>query len=141
MSVPELINIKSETQNTLDMYGSQVNTVGSYAYNCLLAPPPCRTRCPIHPTLSSGLGRTRQRTCSNPHSMCGYRSTNGSTASRSQNNAACSTIHLLFGAVNSGRTVYCQGKLTKTTYGRDHHPSCFSYWLGRWWSPRGNVLR
>jgi uncharacterized protein (DUF1501 family) len=28
-----------------------------------------------------------------------------------------------------GRTVYCQGKLTNTTYGRDHHPSCFSYWL------------
>jgi len=28
-----------------------------------------------------------------------------------------------------GRTIYCQGKLTKTTYGRDHHPNCFTYWL------------
>ncbi len=25
-----------------------------------------------------------------------------------------------------GRTVYCQGKLTPTNYGRDHHPRCFS---------------
>jgi uncharacterized protein (DUF1501 family) len=28
-----------------------------------------------------------------------------------------------------GRTIYCQGKLTKQNYGRDHHPNCFTYWL------------
>ena len=28
-----------------------------------------------------------------------------------------------------GRTVYCQGKLTRTNYGRDHHPRCFSMWM------------
>ncbi len=28
-----------------------------------------------------------------------------------------------------GRTVYCQGKLTKENYGRDHHPRCFTTWL------------
>jgi uncharacterized protein (DUF1501 family) len=28
-----------------------------------------------------------------------------------------------------GRTVYCQGKLTKDTYGRDHHPKCFTIWM------------
>jgi uncharacterized protein (DUF1501 family) len=28
-----------------------------------------------------------------------------------------------------GRTTYCQGKLTPTEYGRDHHPRCFSVWL------------
>jgi arylsulfatase A-like enzyme len=28
-----------------------------------------------------------------------------------------------------GRTVYCQGNLTKGDYGRDHHPRCFSLWL------------
>jgi uncharacterized protein (DUF1501 family) len=28
-----------------------------------------------------------------------------------------------------GRTVYCQGKLSEQTYGRDHHPNCFSMWL------------
>jgi hypothetical protein len=27
-----------------------------------------------------------------------------------------------------GRTVYSQGKVTETTYGRDHHPRCFSMW-------------
>jgi len=27
-----------------------------------------------------------------------------------------------------GRTIYSQGKLTPTNYGRDHHPRCFSLW-------------
>ena len=28
-----------------------------------------------------------------------------------------------------GRTSYCQGKLTPTDYGRDHHPRCFTTWM------------
>ena len=28
-----------------------------------------------------------------------------------------------------GRTIYCQGGLSKTNYGRDHHPRCFSIWM------------
>jgi arylsulfatase A-like enzyme len=28
-----------------------------------------------------------------------------------------------------GRTAYCQGKLAKDNYGRDHHPRCFTMWL------------
>ncbi len=35
-SVPELMDISGESQNTLDMYGCQPGD-GSYAYNCLLA--------------------------------------------------------------------------------------------------------
>src|SRR6185369_1424341 len=28
-----------------------------------------------------------------------------------------------------GRTTYSQGKLTPTSYGRDHHPRCFTVWM------------
>ena len=28
-----------------------------------------------------------------------------------------------------GRTIYCQGGLTKENYGRDHHPRCYSMWM------------
>ena len=28
-----------------------------------------------------------------------------------------------------GRTAYSQGKMSANTYGRDHHPRCFSIWL------------
>jgi uncharacterized protein (DUF1501 family) len=28
-----------------------------------------------------------------------------------------------------GRTIYCQGRLSRENYGRDHHPRCFSVWM------------
>jgi len=28
-----------------------------------------------------------------------------------------------------GRTAYCQGEIDKLTYGRDHHPRCFTMWM------------
>ena len=28
-----------------------------------------------------------------------------------------------------GRTTYCQGELSDTNYGRDHHPRCFTIWM------------
>ena len=28
-----------------------------------------------------------------------------------------------------GRTIYCQGQLTTTNYGRDHHPRCWTMWM------------
>jgi uncharacterized protein (DUF1501 family) len=28
-----------------------------------------------------------------------------------------------------GRTVYCQGKIEKDNYGRDHHGRCYTIWM------------
>ncbi|PYV68315.1 MAG: hypothetical protein DMG97_25115 [Acidobacteria bacterium] len=39
-----------------------------------------------------------------------------------------------------GRTVYCQGKLTGTNYGRDHHPRCFSIWMAGGGIQRGLTI-
>src|SRR5260370_13129173 len=38
-----------------------------------------------------------------------------------------------------GRTVYSQGTLTKTNYGRDHHPRCFTGWMAGGGVKRGMV--
>jgi uncharacterized protein (DUF1501 family) len=38
-----------------------------------------------------------------------------------------------------GRTIYSQGGLTKTSYGRDHHPRCFSIWMAGGGS-RGGIV-
>ena len=39
-----------------------------------------------------------------------------------------------------GRTVYSQGRLTKTNYGRDHHPRCFTMWMAGGGIKPGTVL-
>ena len=36
-----------------------------------------------------------------------------------------------------GRTIYSQGKLTEKSYGRDHHPSCFTMWMAGGGAQRG----
>lgn len=28
-----------------------------------------------------------------------------------------------------GRTIYSQGEISKSNYGRDHHPRCFTMWM------------
>ena len=38
-----------------------------------------------------------------------------------------------------GRTIYSQGKLTPTNYGRDHHPRCFSLWMAGGGAKPGTV--
>ena len=38
-----------------------------------------------------------------------------------------------------GRTVYTQGKLSKTNYGRDHHPRCFTMWMAGGGSKPGSI--
>lgn len=38
-----------------------------------------------------------------------------------------------------GRTVYSQGGLSKTSYGRDHHPRCFTMWMAGGGSKGGTV--
>jgi uncharacterized protein (DUF1501 family) len=39
-----------------------------------------------------------------------------------------------------GRTVYSQGTLSETNYGRDHHPRCFSMWLAGGGVKKGHVV-
>jgi uncharacterized protein (DUF1501 family) len=39
-----------------------------------------------------------------------------------------------------GRTVYSQGRLTETDYGRDHHPRCFTVWMAGGGIKRGLSL-
>src|SRR5690606_3164006 len=36
---------------------------------------------------------------------------------------------LVVWASEFGRTIYCQGTLTRENYGRDHHPRCFTIWM------------
>ena len=36
-SVPELTDFSTESKETLEMYGPQVNEPGTFAYNCLMA--------------------------------------------------------------------------------------------------------
>ncbi len=128
MSVPELTDISSEPQSVLDMYGPDVHKPGTYARNCLLARRLAERDVRFvqlyhmgwdqHFTLPSQIRR-----------QC--RDTDQPTAALltdlKQRGLLDDTLIVWGGEF--GRTVYSQGELTATDYGRDHHPRCFTIWL------------
>jgi hypothetical protein len=139
MSVPELTDLSREPQSTWDLYGPAAKTPGTFAYNCLMARRlaergVCYTQVyqrgwDFHGGLNSGL-----------HSMCGAtdRASYALITDLKQRGLLEDTLVVWGGEF--GRTVYSQGTLTETDYGRDHHPRCFSLWMTGAGIRKGTVI-
>ena len=128
MSVPELIDVQSEPKNILQMYGPESTQVGRYAYNCLLARRLAERGVRFIQLYHRGWdahGNAPRQI----RAQC--RDTDQPTAALIQDLKQRGMLEdtLIIWGGEFGRTVYCQGKLTDTTYGRDHHPNCFTYWM------------
>ena len=128
MSVPELIDVKREPQHILDQYGPDVTEPGRYAYNCLLARRLAERGVRFIQLYHRGWD-AHNNTPKQVAVQC--RDTDRPTAALlldlKQRGMLDDTLVVWGGEF--GRTIYCQGKLTKKVYGRDHHPNCFTYWM------------
>ncbi|MCA8950784.1 MAG: DUF1501 domain-containing protein [Planctomycetes bacterium] len=127
-SVPELTDISSESPATLALYGPEVEKPGSFARNCLLARRMAERDVRFVQLFHRGWDH---------HSIL-PRQLPGQCYDVDQPAAALlldlkrrglldDTLVVFAGEF--GRTVYCQGRLERDDYGRDHHPRCFSGWL------------
>jgi uncharacterized protein (DUF1501 family) len=128
MSVPELIDMKSESQSVLDMYGPQATKVGNYAYNCLLARRLAERGVRFIQLYHRGWD-AHNNTPKQISAQC--RDTDQATAallSDLKQRGMLEDTLVVWGG-EFGRTIYCQGKMTDKIYGRDHHPNCFTYWM------------
>ncbi|MFL3667073.1 MAG: DUF1501 domain-containing protein [Verrucomicrobiota bacterium] len=128
MSVPELIDVQREPQHILDQYGPDATKVGRYAYNCLLARRLAERGVRFIQLYHRGWDAHNNAPKEVP-AQC--RDTDQPTAALlldlKQRGMLDDTLVVWGGEF--GRTIYCQGKLTKQVYGRDHHPNCFTYWM------------
>lgn len=128
MSVPDLIDVKSESKSMLDMYGPNATKVGSYAYNCLLARRLAERGVRFiqlyHRGWDAHFGAQKQ-----VPAQC--KDTDQATAALLKDLKQRGMLEdtLVVWGGEFGRTIYCQGKLTEKVYGRDHHPNCFTYWM------------
>lgn len=127
-SVPELLDIEKEPSNILEMYGPDVKRKGSYAYNCLLA----------RRLAERGVRFVQLFHMGWDHHFNLPNAVRGQAKDIDQPSAALIKDLKQRGMLDDtlvvwggefGRTVYSQGELTETTYGRDHHPRCFSIWM------------
>ena len=128
MSVPELIDFKDEPKSVLDLYGPEATKVGRYAYNCLLARRLAERGVRFIQLYHRGWdahGNAPKQVATQCHG------TDQPTAAllRDLKQRGMLDDTLVVWGGEFGRTIYCQGKLTKQSYGRDHHPNCFTYWV------------
>jgi hypothetical protein len=127
-SVPELTDIQNESQETLDLYGPDVTKPGTFAASALLARRLVERGVRVVQILHRGwdqhgsLPRDLRSQCEDTDQPCGALLTD-----LKRRGLLDSTIVVWGGEF--GRTVYSQGTLTATDYGRDHHPRNFCMWL------------
>jgi hypothetical protein len=127
-SVPELVDVSDEPAHVMDLYGPDVRKPGTFAANCLLA----RRLSERGVRFVELFHRGWDQHVKLPTQLPGQcRDTDQAAAGLvidlEQRGLLDETLVVWGGEF--GRTVYCQGQLTQETYGRDHHPRCFTVWL------------
>ena len=127
-SVPDLTDVSKEPKHILESYGPDVLKPGTYAANCLLARRMAERDVRCIQLFHMGWDHHGGL----PNAVKGQcRDTDQPTAALiadlRQRGLLDDTLIVWGGEF--GRTVYSQGKLTATNYGRDHHPRCFTVFL------------
>ncbi|MEZ6044349.1 MAG: DUF1501 domain-containing protein [Planctomycetaceae bacterium] len=127
-SVPDLVDITDEPEHILEMYGPDVHKPGTFSYNCLLARRLAERNVRFTQVFIRGwdqhgnLPNDIKSQCSDVDQGCA-----ALLKDLKQRGMLDDTLVLWGGEF--GRTVYSQGTLTKTNYGRDHHPRCYTMWM------------
>ncbi|MEZ0483094.1 DUF1501 domain-containing protein [Fibrella aquatica] len=127
-SVPEVMDTSNEPDEVFDLYGPDSRDKGSYAANCLLARKLLEKDVRFVQLYHQGWDHHGSLPKSISH-QCKQidQATAGLIVDLKRRGLLEDTLVVWGGEF--GRTVYSQGKLTATNYGRDHHPRCFTMWM------------
>ena len=127
-SVPEVTNFAGEPDSVFELYGKDSRQPGTFAANCLMARRLAERGVRFIQLYHQGWDQHGDL----PNAIRGQaRETDQASAALVkdlQQRGLLEDTLVIWGG-EFGRTCYSQGQLTKTTYGRDHHPRCFSIWL------------
>jgi hypothetical protein len=127
-AVPELTDISDEPEHILNMYGPEVRKPGTYARNCLLARRLAERDVRFVQLYHMGWDQHGDLPV-NITKQCQATDQASAALVRDLKQRGLLDDTLVIWGGEFGRTVYSQGALTATNYGRDHHPRCFSIWL------------
>lgn len=127
-SVPELTDMSQETEETYKLYGDDAKKPGTFAHSVLLARRMVERGVRFvqiyhnnWDTHGNVAGRLPDQ-CRDVDQPCW-----GLVQDLKRRGKLDETLIIWGGEF--GRTIYSQGGLSKTNYGRDHHPRCFTMWM------------
>lgn len=127
-SVPELMDVSKESQEVFDLYGKESQEPGTFAANCLLARRLCQRGVKFIQIFHRGwdqhgnMGGDLPTQCKDVDQAC-------AALIKDLKRTGMLDDTLVVWGGEFGRTVYCQGPLTRANYGRDHHPRCYTMWM------------
>ncbi len=127
-SVPDLTDLSREPEATFKLYGEEARKPGTYANACLLA----RRLAERDVRCVQIFLRDWDHHLNLPRDlplMCGDMDRPSAALVKDLKARGMLDDTLVVWGGEFGRTIYCQGTLTRTDYGRDHHPRCFTMWM------------
>ncbi|HWE01385.1 MAG TPA: DUF1501 domain-containing protein [Tepidisphaeraceae bacterium] len=126
-SVPDLTDLSGESKATLDMYGLDNTTDGGFARNCLLARRMAERGVRFIQLMHRGWDQHGSLP-SQIRGQCKDVDQPAAALIKDLKQRGLLEDTLVVWGGEFGRTVYSQGALTATNYGRDHHGRCFTMW-------------
>ncbi len=128
MSVPDLVDFSDEDEETLEMYGPEVRKPGTFAANCLLARRLAERDVRFVQLFMRGWDQHGNLPAEMRLQAAAVDQPQAALIKDLRRRGLLDDTLILWGG-EFGRTVYSQGNLSKTDYGRDHHPRCFTVWM------------
>lgn len=127
-SVPELTDLSKEPPSTFANYGPESTKPGTFAANCILARRLAERDVRFIQLYHRGWD---QHSSLPDHIRHQARDTDQPSAALIKDLKERGLLDdtLVIWGGEFGRTVFSQGELTETNFGRDHHPRCYSVWL------------
>jgi hypothetical protein len=125
MSVPNLMDMETESEKTLDMYGPDASKKGTFAANCVLARRLSERGVPFVQLFHRGWDQHGNLPAALRHNCNSVDQPVTALITDLKQRGLLDDTVVIFGG-EFGRTIYSQGELTQTNYGRDHHGRCFT---------------
>ncbi len=127
-SVPELTDLTKEPKKILEMYGPDVHKPGTFSSSCLLARRLVERGVRFVQIFHRGWDQHANLPGDLPNQCRDVDQPCYALITDLKQRGLLDDTLVIWGG-EFGRTIYCQGKLTRGNYGRDHHPRCFPTWL------------
>ena len=127
-SVPELTDLSKEPASTFELYGPDAKRPGSYAANCILARRMAERGVRFIQLYHMGWDHHESVPRQLPPQCVDTDQPSAALLKDLKQRGMLDETLVIWGG-EFGRTIYSQGVLTKQTYGRDHHPRCYSLWV------------
>ena len=127
-SVPELTDLSDEPDSVFERYGPDSKTPGTFAANCLLARRLAERDVRFVEVFHRGWDMHTQLPRRIQTQAKDVDQPQAALIQDLKERGMLDETLVVWGG-EFGRTVFCQGRMTETTYGRDHHPRAFTIWL------------